>query len=377
MKQIVALVFLLISVFNISGQIRFENYQLPISGQTDTVLSANNNSAIVAPAGDQNFDFTSASSTIQTPIRYESVINNTAFPNANMKTSLGNGLGTIYLEKTQNDLLVRGLSINAGGLPLSFTMKGNLKYLTAPLYYNMPVNTSTDNGSFYLPGSLIPDSLINTLLGSTLPAGATATIDSIELRLTITSKLSADAYGKITTPLESNVNCLRVYRDLNFKIGVYPKGKIKFGAFSIPIPDIDLASSLLAQAPIPIPSNLKSHIFFAANSKPEVATATLDSLGRAYTLINYRKSSKAVSSISANIKSNIDISYRNNIADISCNTNSAKTVALYDLMGQKVLHFVWNSPDAHINLNDLESGIYFLSINDNDQAPTVYKLLKQ
>ena len=148
-----------------------------------------------------------------------------------------------------------------------------------------------------------------------MPAGATATIDSIELRLTITSKLSADAYGKITTPLESNVNCLRVYRDLSFKIGVYPKGKIKFGAFSIPIPDIDLASSLLAQAPIPIPSNLKSHIFFAANSKPEVATATLDSLGRAYTLINYRKSSKTVSSISANVKSNIDISYRNNIAD--------------------------------------------------------------
>jgi hypothetical protein len=377
MKQIVALVFLLISVSKVSGQIRFENYQLPISGQIDTVMSANSNSAIVAPVGNQNFDLTSAASTIQTPIRYETVTNNSSFPNANIKTSLGNGLGTIYLEKTQNDLLVRGLSINAGGLPLSFTMKGNLKYLTAPLYYNMPVNTSTDNGSFYLPGSLIPDSLINTLLGSSLPNGATAKIDSIELRLTVTSKLSADAYGNISTPSEANVNCLRVLRDLSFKIGVFPKGKIIFSGFPIPIPEVDLASSLLSQAPVDIPSNLKSHIFFAANSKPEIATATLDSLGKSYTLINYRKSSKAVSGIANIVKSNIDISYRNNIADINCNTNSAKSVSLHNVMGQQVLHFVWNSPDAHIDLNDLEAGIYFLSVQENAQAPSVYKLLKQ
>lgn len=385
MKQIVALVFLLISVSKVSGQIRFENYQLPISGQVDTVMSANSNSAIVAPVGNQNFDLTSATSTIQTPIRYETVSNSSSFPNANIKTDLGNGLGTIYLEKTQNDLLVRGLSINAGGFPLSFTMKGNLKYLTAPLYYNMPVNTSTDIGSFYLPKGTIPDSLVKNLVNSTPGTFIkidSIVIDSIEIRLTVTSKLSADAYGKISTPSEANVNCLRVLRDLNFKIGFYPKGKVKTQLspnFS-PIPDFlsDLVTiSFLRLAPIPIPSNLKSHIFFAANSKPEIATATLDSLGKAYTLINYRKSSKAVSGIANIVKSNIDISYRNNIADINCNTNSAKSVSLHNVMGQQVLHFVWNSPDAHIDINDLEAGIYFLSIKENEQAPTVYKLLKQ
>jgi hypothetical protein len=46
-------------------------------------------------------------------------------------------------------------------------------------------------------------------------------------------------------------------------------------------------------------------------------------------------------------------------------------------MGQQVLHFVWNRPDARIDLNDLEAGIYFLSIKENEQAPTVYKLFKQ
>ncbi len=376
MKQIIVIILVVFSISIASSQTRFESFQLPNSGQIDTVLSSNSNSAQVSGTGNQNFDLTSASSIIETPIKYEAVSSNASYPNANIKTTLGNGLGSIFLEKTQNDLLVRGLALNAGGFPLSFAMKGNLKYLTAPLYYNMPVNSSTDKASVYLPGSLIPDSLVNSLLASQLPTGATATIDSIEIRLTVTSNLSADAYGKLSTPIESNVNCLRVLRDLNFKIGVYPKGKVKISVVSFPIPEIDLASFLLAQAPIPIPTNLKSHIFFAANSKPEVATATLDSLGKAYTLINYRKSSKAVSGISTFVKSNIDISYSNNVADIFCNTISAKSVSLHNVMGQEVLHFRWMSPDARIDLNDLESGIYFLTIQENEKDKTVYKLFR-
>jgi hypothetical protein len=376
MKQIIVIILVVFSISIASSQTRFESFQLPNSGQIDTVLSSNSNSAQVSGTGNQNFDLTSASSIIETPIKYEAVSSNASYPNANIKTTLGNGLGSIFLEKTQNDLLVRGLALNAGGFPLSFAMKGNLKYLTAPLYYNMPVNSSTDKASVYLPGSLIPDSLVNTLLASQLPTGATATIDSIEIRLTVTSNLSADAYGKLSTPIESNVNCLRVLRELNFKIGVYPKGKVKISVVSFPIPEIDLASFLLAQAPIPIPTNLKSHIFFAANSKPEVATATLDSLGKAYTLINYRKSSKAVSGISTIVKSNIDISYSNNVADIFCNTISAKSVSLHNVMGQEVLHFRWMSPDARIDLNDLESGIYFLTIQENEKDKTVYKLFR-
>jgi hypothetical protein len=376
MKQIIVIILVVFSISIASSQTRFESFQLPNSGQIDTVLSSNSNSAQVLGTGNQNFDLTSASSIIETPIKYEAVSSNASYPNANIKTTLGNGLGSIFLEKTQNDLLVRGLALNAGGFPLSFAMKGNLKYLTAPLYYNMPVNSSTDKASVYLPGSLIPDSLVNSLLASQLPTGATATIDSIEIRLTVTSNLSADAYGKLSTPIESNVNCLRVLRDLNFKIGVYPKGKVKISVVSFPIPEIDLASFLLAQAPIPIPTNLKSHIFFAANSKPEVATATLDSLGKAYTLINYRKSSKAVSGISTIVKSNIDISYSNNVADIFCNTISAKSVSLHNVMGQEVLHFRWMSPDARIDLNDLESGIYFLTIQENEKDKTVYKLFR-
>jgi hypothetical protein len=376
MKQIIVIILVVFSISIASSQTRFESFQLPNSGQIDTVLSSNSNSAQVSGTGNQNFDLTSASSIIETPIKYEAVSSNASYPNANIKTTLGNGLGSIFLEKTQNDLLVRGLALNAGGFPLSFAMKGNLKYLTAPLYYNMPVNSSTDKASVYLPGSLIPDSLVNTLLASQLPTGATATIDSIEIRLTVTSNLSADAYGKLSTPIESNVNCLRVLRDLNFKIGVYPKGKVKISVVSFPIPEIDLASFLLAQAPIPIPTNLKSHIFFAANSKPEVATATLDSLGKAYTLINYRKSSKAVSGITSIVKSNIDISYSNNVADIFCNTISAKSVSLHNVMGQEVHHFRWMSPDARIDLNDLESGIYFLTIQENEKDKTVYKLFR-
>jgi hypothetical protein len=376
MKQIIVIILVVFSISIASSQTRFESFQLPNSGQIDTVLSSNSNSAQVLGTGNQNFDLTSASSIIETPIKYEAVSSNASYPNANIKTTLGNGLGSIFLEKTQNDLLVRGLALNAGGFPLSFAMSGNLKYLTAPLYANMPVNSSTDKASVFLPGSLIPDSLVNTLLASQLPSGSTATIDSIEIRLTVTSKLSADAYGKVSTPSESNVNCLRVLRDLNFKIGVYPKGKVKISVVSFPIPEIDLASFLLAQAPIPIPTNLKSHIFFAANSKPEVATATLDSLGKSYTSINYRKSSKAVSSIELMAKSNIDIVYKNNVADIFCNTISAKSVSLHNVMGQEVHHFRWMSPDARIDLNDLESGIYFLTIQENEKDKTVYKLFR-
>jgi hypothetical protein len=258
MKQIIVIILVVFSISIASSQTRFESFQLPNSGQIDTVLSSNSNSAQVLGTGNQNFDLTSASSIIETPIKYEAVSSNASYPNANIKTTLGNGLGSIFLEKTQNDLLVRGLALNAGGFPLSFAMSGNLKYLTAPLYANMPVNSSTDKASVFLPGSLIPDSLVNTLLASQLPSGSTATIDSIEIRLTVTSKLSADAYGKVSTPSESNVNCLRVLRDLNFKIGVYPKGKVKISVVSFPIPEIDLASFLLAQAPIPIPTNLKS-----------------------------------------------------------------------------------------------------------------------
>jgi hypothetical protein len=384
MKQIIVIILVVFSISIASSQTRFESFQLPNSGQIDTVLSSNSNSAQVLGTGNQNFDLTSASSIIETPIKYEAVSSNASYPNANIKTTLGNGLGSIFLEKTQNDLLVRGLALNAGGFPLSFAMKGNLKYLTTPLYYNMLVNTSSDFGSVYLPKGFLPDSLIKNLVNSNPSSFIkidSIVIDSIEIRLTVTSKLSADAYGKVSTPLESNVNCLRVLRDLNFKIGVYPKGRVKTQLSSNfnPIPDFlsdFITTSLLSQAPIPIPTSLKSHIFFADNSKPEVATATLDSLGKSYTSINYRKSSKAVSSIELMAKSNIDIVYKNNVADIFCNTISAKSVSLHNVMGQEVHHFRWMSPDARIDLNDLESGIYFLTIQENEKDKTVYKLFR-
>lgn len=376
MRHIKVLTLFLFSFSYSFSQVRFESYQLPSIGQIDTVLSSNTNSAQVLGAGNnQSFDLSSAASTIETPIKYEAVTSST-YPNANIKTSLGNGLGTIYLEKKQNDLLVRGLAINAGGFPLSFSMSGNLKYLTSPLYANMPLNSSTDKASVYLPGSLIPDSLVNTLLAGQLPNGSTATIDSIEIRLTVTSNLSADAYGKVSTPLESNVNCLRVLRDLNFKIGVYPKGKIKVSVVSFPIPEIDIASILLAQAPIPIPSNLKSHLFFASNSKPEIATATLDSAGKSYTSINYRKSSNAISSIGSILKSDVEISYHNNLASLTSQSHNPKIVTLFNTMGQKVLSFSWNTLDSYIDLNDLESGIYFLSIEENGKDKKVHKLFR-
>jgi hypothetical protein len=34
------------------------------------------------------------------------------------------------------------------------------------------------------------------------------------------------------------------------------------------------------------------------------------------------------------------------------------------------------SPDARIDLNDLESGIYFLTIQENEKDKTVYKLFR-
>lgn len=294
--------FFVSTIISLKSQFSRDNSILPSPGNTfEYVNNINNALYNVAPKGNnQKFEFGSLTDGTSSTVNYKSYSGN-KFPKANMRLSIGDDVPIeLYLEKTQNDVIIRGLDLGeAIPLPfdLDFKFNGNLKFLTSPISFNMSPVNSQDKASVTLPKEVIEslvgnlDSLIANAPIPGLPPGVSPKVDSISVEVSLSSKISCDAFGKISTPTITDKEVLRLERALDFSFT--PFIHIKIG----PLP-LKLNLNDLGLFPLPsddlLPS-VKTHSFYGSSGNQEVVLATLDSLGTNYTTIQYDK--KAVMNI--------------------------------------------------------------------------------
>jgi hypothetical protein len=65
--------------------------------------------------------------------------------------------------------------------------------------------------------------------------------------------------------------------------------------------------------------------------------------------------------------------------DLTIKTDGAfiSSVIMYDVLGNEVLRTLPKSPNIKLNLQDFETGIYIVSISQNNLPPSFHRVVKQ
>jgi hypothetical protein len=231
------------------------------------------------------YDFSDLTQDDTTVFRYVANDKTVEFPNSNLKfTEDDNDQATVFFKKSGNDLFLISLSQVQQQLPIPGIggLKGTMKYLTLPISTSTNI-TSSDEISTIIPKSLFQGFNIDSLASSLIPG---ATVDSLKITIKFSLNLFADGSGKIKTPVDNNIDVVKVIRKISIdpKLGLYGK------AFGFPLNNIDITALLLGQLPIGN-LNITSHTFYSPSFRQEIITATVDSTGK-YQTVNYRYRTK-------------------------------------------------------------------------------------
>lgn len=264
-------------------------------------------------------------------------------PMSNLKLRIDTNEATAtYFNKSNNDIFVIALSSLPTQLPIPVAipkLKGSLKFFSFPLTSTTNI-TTTDKIDITVPASFIPPQFnIDSLLGNIFP-GATVTIDSLLLSLNLELNLKVDGFGKINTPIDNNLDVLKLIRKISITPKIYMNGSTKLGSITVPVTNFDITSMLLGAVPFNIP-DIITHSYYSPSFRQEIVNSTVDSNGK-YTSVNYRyrtKNGPNVSSISAFNQSNIDIQLiQNKIIVTGLKTSEDYFISLTDLTGRNLLH---------------------------------------
>lgn len=383
MKYIFILLFNTIVVTS-NSQITIPVTNLPSIGDT-FVYIIDSNSAIAVPSNSvSNFNFSTLKNHGESVFIYKANDDLSTYPNSNLKLEIdANISNSAYFKKTTNDLLIYGMSglgAGGGGLPVPVpSLNGTLKYVSFPL--NSTSNsTSSDKISLGLPadilgGALNIDSMIKVLLVSINPAmdAATVHVDSIIIGVNLTNTIKTIGFGKITTPIDTNIDVLRIERALKTSISASIKGNAKLGPITFPLNN-DITPLLAGQIPGGSPNmTIKSHLYYSNITKQELFSADIDSTTNTYMNILYRfKSAKSSGgggggggSVSISNTSKTDVSILVQEDNIKVNTESFKPLdyTIFSLQGQKILY--GNIENKIIDISKLTKGVYILNIDQN------------
>ncbi len=295
------------------------------------------------------------------------------FPDANLRINVdGDETNDIYMKKTGNDLIFRGA--NSLALPVALAVpsfNGSLKYLSFPITKTSNVK-SKDSLRIALPSNILPpelnlDSLVKTIPG--IPSSATVTVDSIVVNIVVSIYLLGLEDGKITTPLDANLDIVKLERTITFtpKIGLI--GEVSLGFIKLPLSSFDLTSFFLGQLPDIGLNGTKEHIYLSPNFKQPIVTALVDSMGR-YTNTSYRYKTKlggGSSSISSSLQNDLDIVFENNSIEIcQFGSNQNLNYSIFDMSGRQLSQNQFKTHQYSISIKDLAIGIYNLVIYDQE-----------
>ena len=279
--------FLLVVCFCVSmeGQITIPVSHIPAIGDVFT-FGLHNQVYTPKPLTEGVFDFSDLQQNDTTVFRYVANDKTIEYPTANLKlTEDDNDQATVYFKKEGNDLFLISLAQiqQQIAIPGISGLKGTMQYLSLPITNSTNI-TSSDEIATIIPKSMLQGFVNVDSLAATIIPGAT--VDSLRLIIKLTLNLFSDGSGKIKTPIDNNIDVIKVVR----KISVTPKLALYGKAFGFPISNLDITNLLGGQLPVDN-FNLTTHAYYSPSFRQEIVTATLDSTGK-YETVNYRYRTK-------------------------------------------------------------------------------------
>jgi hypothetical protein len=337
------LLLLTISLYtNTYSQITIQNTHVPRIGDT-FVFAVDTSLYIPKPISGGIFDFSNLKLNDTTHFYYIKNDSTAKFPNSNLKLKIDTAEQTAtYFNRTTNDLMVIALS-NLSTIPLPIPsipkLQGTLKYLSFPLSATTNL-TTTDKIDITIPASFIPPQLnIDSLLSNnpSLPKGTTVVLDSFVLSINISLNLKTDGQGKIKTPVDNNIDVIKLIRKITITPKILMNGSATFGGFTVPLKNQDVSALLLGILPFQIP-DITTHTYYSPAFRQEIINAAVDSMGR-YQSVNYRYRTKNGASSASLTQVNIteiDVQFSNSRLTVNAlPTYSPYRLTVYDLSGRK------------------------------------------
>ena len=285
MYRIFSFLFVVCFCVSMEGQTTIPVSHIPAIGDVFT-YGLHNQVYTPKPLTGGVFDFSDLQQNDTTVFRYVANDKTIEYPTANLKlTEDDNDQATVYFKKEGNDLFLISLAQiqQQIAIPGISGLKGTMKYLSLPITNSTNI-TSTDEIATTIPKSLLQGFINVDSLAATIIPGAT--VDSLRLIIKLTLNLFSDGSGKIKTPIDNNIDVIKVVR----KISVTPKLALYGKAFGFPISNLDITNLLGGQLPVDN-FNLTTHAYYSPSFRQEIVTATLDSTGK-YETVNYRYRTK-------------------------------------------------------------------------------------
>ena len=356
--------------FTALGQVTIPTAHMPTLGDVFTYGVDTQTYPIKSPLSGL-YDFSELRQNDTTTFRYIANDKIVEYPNSNLKLiEDDNDNATVYFNKNGNDLFLISLSQIQSQLPIPGVggLKGTMKYLSLPLTNTTNI-TTTDAINTTIPKEFFQGFNIDSLISATIPLSRA---DSFGISITVSLNMKGDGTGKIKTPIDNNIDVIRVVRKftIGYKILLY--GRL----FGIPTPVNGSDITPFIGALLPINSlnlNITTHSFYSPSFRQEILTATVDTTGTKYQGINYRyrtKNGVIVNQIQANKIDDLEIvQIQNRIEVRNIPMQTSPILSIYSLDGKKITEKKLTTSDYSLVL-DKVSGIVIAHLNAGGKIST-------
>ncbi len=356
--------------FTALGQVTIPTAHMPTLGDVYTYGVDTQTYPIKSPLSGL-YDFSELRQNDTTTFRYIANDKIVEYPNSNLKLiEDDNDNATVYFNKNGNDLFLISLSQLQSQLPIPGVggLKGTMKYLSLPLTNTTNI-TTTDAINTTIPKEFFQGFNIDSLISATIPLSRA---DSFGISITVSLNMKGDGTGKIKTPIDNNIDVIRVVRKftIGYKILLY--GRL----FGIPTPVNGSDITPFIGALLPINSlnlNITTHSFYSPSFRQEILTATVDTTGTKYQGINYRyrtKNGVIVNQIQANKIDDLEIvQIQNRIEVRNIPMQTSPILSIYSLDGKKITEKKLTTSDYSLVL-DKVSGIVIAHLNAGGKIST-------
>lgn len=356
--------------FTALGQVTIPTTHMPTLGDVFTYGVDTQTYPIKSPLSGL-YDFSELRQNDTTTFRYIANDKIVEYPNSNLKLiEDDNDNATVYFNKNGNDLFLISLSQIQSQLPIPGVggLKGTMKYLSLPLTNTTNI-TTTDAINTTIPKEFFQGFNIDSLISATIPLSRA---DSFGISITVSLNMKGDGTGKIKTPIDNNIDVIRVVRKftIGYKILLY--GRL----FGIPTPVNGSDITPFIGALLPINSlnlNITTHSFYSPSFRQEILTATVDTTGTKYQGINYRyrtKNGVIVNQIQANKIDDLEIvQIQNRIEVRNIPMQTSPILSIYSLDGKKITEKKLTTSDYSLVL-DKVSGIVIAHLNAGGKIST-------
>jgi hypothetical protein len=352
----------------LNGQITIPTTHMPTIGDVFTYGVHNQQYTPKPPSGGV-YDFSDLRQDDTTVFRYVANDKTIEFPNSNLKfTEDDNDEATVFFKKSGNDLFFVSFGALQQQLPVPGaslgSLKGTMKYASFPMTNTLNI-TSNDEVKTTIPKSLFQGFNIDSMISAMVPG---ATVDSFVVNIIFSLSMKAEGNGKIKTPIDNNIDVLRVVR----RIETTPKILLYGKAFGFPLNGMDITSFLGGQLPI---DNfvVTTHTFYSPSFRQEILTATLDSTGTKYESVSYRyrtKNGVIVNSIHESAEENFDVVQMQNKLEVrNIRTQTNPLLSIYTTDGKKIIEKTLNAADNSILLDKI-NGIVIVHLVSEGKLTT-------